>query len=89
MTEIAISILKHTNYRVVIFGHSHKAMHIEIHDKQYINAGSWVEIVNMGVDNPGRHIKLTYVLIDYSVNPSNVSLREWHGHYKIENETMF
>ncbi len=86
LTETAASILRHTNYRIVIFGHSHIAMQVDIHGKQYINTGTWTEIVNMGIDNPGRHTKLTYALIDYSASPVRASLREWHGHYRIEQE---
>jgi len=84
--EVARSILKHTRYRVVIFGHTHKAMLIEFHGKQYVNTGTWTDIVDMGIDNPGRHSRLTYALIDYETSPPRVSLREWHGHYRIENE---
>ncbi len=86
ITDIAVAILRHTNYRIVIFGHTHRAMHIEVQEKQYLNTGTWTDIVDMGIDNPGRHTKLTYVLIDYSANPIRASLREWHGHYRIENE---
>lgn len=86
ITDIAFSILKHTNYRIVIMGHTHKALHMEVQGKQYLNTGTWTDIVDMGIDNPGRHTKLTYVLIDYRVNPARVSLREWHGNYRIENE---
>lgn len=86
IVEVARSILKHTKYRIVIFGHTHKAMHIELYGKQYFNTGTWTDIVDMGIDNQGRHSRLTYVLIDYKFNPPRVSLREWHGNYRIENE---
>ncbi|MCL4557577.1 MAG: metallophosphoesterase [Deltaproteobacteria bacterium] len=86
LAETAVSILKHTHYRVVIFGHTHIAMQIDLHGKQYINTGTWTEIVSMGIDNPGRHTKLTYALIDYSTSPVRASLREWNGHYRIEHE---
>jgi UDP-2,3-diacylglucosamine pyrophosphatase LpxH len=86
ITDIAKAILKHTNYRIVILGHTHRAMHIEAHGKQYLNTGTWTDIVDMGIDNPGRHSKLTYALIDYEVNPARASLREWHGRYRVENE---
>lgn len=86
IADIAVQILKHTRYRIVIFGHTHRAMHLEVQDKQYLNTGTWTDIVDMGIDNPGRHSKLTYVLIDYERNPVRASLREWHGRYRIENE---
>ncbi len=86
ITDIAIAILKHTNYKIVIFGHTHRAMHIEVQGKQYLNTGTWTDIVDMGIDNPGRHSKLTYALIDYETNQPLASLREWHGRYRVENE---
>ena len=89
LTEVAISILRHTNYRVVIFGHSHKAMHIELEGKEYINTGTWTEMINMNIENLGRHTRLNYALIDYRVNPVGVTLREWHGKHKIEEVSSF
>ncbi len=86
ITDIAEAILMHTNYRIVIFGHTHRAMHRESQGKQYLNTGTWTDIVDMGMDNPGRHSRLTYVLIEYEMNPPRASLREWHGGYRVENE---
>ncbi|MGC8867912.1 MAG: hypothetical protein ACP5PA_06885, partial [Elusimicrobiales bacterium] len=89
LTDVAISILKHTNYRVVIFGHSHQAMHIELEGKEYINTGTWTEMINMNIDSLGRHTRLNYALIDYRVEPVRVTLREWHGKHKIEEVSPF
>jgi len=85
----AKAILQNDPKRVhtVIFGHTHVYMYRQWgRDKEYINTGTWTELVSLDLASLGKITKLTYVLIEYPDDGGRprARLREWRGHHKVE-----
>jgi UDP-2,3-diacylglucosamine pyrophosphatase LpxH len=73
----------------VIMGHTHLAKHKVFADgREYLNSGTWTELTSLDLSNLGRGTRYTYVLVDYSKNPTrpHAYLREWRGRWHEEQE---
>jgi UDP-2,3-diacylglucosamine pyrophosphatase LpxH len=72
----------------VVMGHSHQYRYRRWDDgKVYINTGTWSEYVNLSFGAFGRTEKMTYALIDYTVDVNKrdvprAMLKEWKGNWK-------
>ncbi|MBZ0272754.1 metallophosphoesterase [bacterium] len=88
MDQAAFEILRKTNYRYVIFGHSHKHGHERLGDYgEYINTGSWVEMVSLELPNLGKRNDRMFAFIDCTDwdNPV-VRLKTWIGSHELERD---
>ncbi len=90
MDDGAYNILKNTNYRYVIFGHSHKWTHRRYGAYgEYLNTGTWTELISLEIANLGRSIERTYAYIDCTdeKNPE-VRLKRWNGRHQVEENIL-
>ncbi|MCX5867464.1 MAG: metallophosphoesterase [Proteobacteria bacterium] len=91
----AREILRRSRYHTVIFGHTHQYRHVQFwKNKEYLNIGTWIDNISLDVENLGRNVVLSYILIDYP-EPSSVrweedekarpraKLKAWQGHWRI------
>lgn len=65
----------------VIMGHSHVCLRRRFRvDKEYINTGTWNDMIYLDIEHLGRHRKLTFAIIEYpeSGRP-RAGLFEWKG----------
>ena len=92
LTDAAKRILQTPDVHTVVFGHTHVYKHVSIGEsKQYLNTGTWTDIVSMDLESFGRRVRLTYVRVDYpSKEERPVStLRHWIGHIPLEDAIDF
>ncbi len=78
----AQKILKHiVNINTIIMGHNHKFRYRAFeNNKLYVNTGTWTRMINLGIDEFGHEIKLTYCVIEYNKDEKpKISLEEWQG----------
>lgn len=90
MDEGAFNILKNTNYRYVIFGHSHKGSHQRYGAYgEYLNTGTWTEVISLEIANLGRSVERTFAYIDCTdeKNP-DVCLKRWNGQHQMVEEIL-
>lgn len=90
MEEAADQILRNTKYRYVIFGHTHKYEHRRFGAYgDYLNTGTWTELISLNVSNLGKHTTRTYVYVDWTdeENP-DVRLKVWHGTHRVETDLI-
>lgn len=84
LLRTAMRILRHTNYRIVIFGHSHKIEYVRCGDTgEYFNTGSWNEQISLDVATLGRSRVRPYVRIDYIDGVPQVSQHNWIGSHRL------
>lgn len=91
LTDAARRILRTPEIHTVIFGHTHVYRHVQVGEqKQYINLGTWTDIVSMDLETFARRTKLTYVRVDYEADggPAIPALRHWIGHIPLEDDAM-
>ncbi|MDP8221976.1 MAG: metallophosphoesterase [Candidatus Lernaella stagnicola] len=78
----ARAILRRTNYRIVILGHSHKLEYMMCgKDGEYFNSGSWLEQISLDVATLGRSRVRPYVRIDYIDGEPRASHHNWVGRH--------
>lgn len=81
--KIAERVLhQNPDIHTVVFGHTHFAKHKQFADgREYLNTGTWTELTSLDLSNLGRGTRYTYVLVDYSKNPTRPHgyLKEWRG----------
>ena len=68
----------------VTMGHTHVPRYKQYADgREYINSGTWTEVTSLDLENLGRNTRYTYVLVDYSKNPTrpHAYLKEWRGRW--------
>ncbi len=90
LTGAARRILQTPEIHTVVFGHSHVYKQVQLgHQKQYINTGTWTDIVSMDLASYGRRTKLTYVRIEYDENDNaRPYLRHWIGKIPLEDDAL-
>ncbi|HUP58466.1 MAG TPA: hypothetical protein VM598_13490, partial [Bdellovibrionota bacterium] len=95
--KIAFRILEeNADVNTVIFGHTHILRYRQYREgKEYFNEGTWNETTNLGLDDYGRQVRLTYAFIEYPQNPSpggdlkpHVRLKQWHGLWRPESDML-
>jgi UDP-2,3-diacylglucosamine pyrophosphatase LpxH len=85
LPRIAEEILVHTHYRVVVFGHSHRAEYrnFGIHG-EYFNTGTWAPVIDMELGGrAGTTRDLTYVLIETEDDRPRARLLRWIGERRV------
>lgn len=88
LTDAARRILRTPDIHTVVFGHTHVYKHVQIGDaKQYLNTGTWTDIISMDLETYARRSKLTYVRVEYDEHGQSVPLlRHWIGQIPLEEE---
>ncbi len=76
--------------RAVVFGHTHQARHIQLAaGKEYLNTGTWNELISLDVGSTGRTSRLTFGLVEYlESGVPRLSLKEWKGTYRVMEDTF-
>lgn len=89
--DAAKRILGTESIHTVVFGHSHVYRHqIFGEGKQYLNTGTWIDVVSLDLETYARRSKLTYVRIEYDekFEKPAAKLRHWIGRIPIEDDAM-
>ncbi|MCZ7585710.1 MAG: metallophosphoesterase [Deltaproteobacteria bacterium] len=88
MDKAAYNILKSTSYRYVIFGHSHKQVHKRFGAYgEYINTGTWNEVISLQLPHLGQRVERTYVHIDATDEDEPVvRVKRWIGSHQLEED---
>ena len=64
----------------VVFGHSHRPMNRVYPDgKQYINTGTWVNMINLDWQGLGQQSGRTFALVTLDGGQAKCELRQWSG----------
>lgn len=84
LTESAERILKKTNYRIVIMGHTHNYDFRQFGTHgEYFNTGTWNETISLEVYSLGRSLNRTYVYLEYDEKGQpRAALKRWVGKHK-------
>ncbi|MBS1985214.1 MAG: metallophosphoesterase [Bdellovibrionales bacterium] len=84
-TAAAERILRdNPDVHTVIMGHTHQPKYKQFADgREYLNSGTWTELTSLDLATLGRGTRYTYILVDYSKNPTRPHgyLKEWRGHW--------
>jgi UDP-2,3-diacylglucosamine pyrophosphatase LpxH len=89
LSDAARRILRTPEIHTVVFGHTHVYKHVPVGDnKQYLNTGTWTDIISMDLENYARPNKLTYVRVDYVDDKPHPVLRHWIGRIPLEDEAV-
>lgn len=90
LADAAKRILRTPEIHTVVFGHTHVYRQLIIADgKQYLNTGSWTDIVSLDLETYARRQRLTYVRMDYDENgKGHPVLRHWIGRIPLEDDAM-
>ena len=88
MIEAAERILRKTNYRIVIMGHSHAYDFRQYGTYgEYFNTGTWTETISLDIQTLGRSLERTYVYIEYDEKGiPHAILKRWNGKHKVEED---
>ncbi len=91
LTDAAKRILQTPDIHTVVFGHTHVYKHVPIGEsKQYMNTGTWTDIVSLDLETFGRRVRLTYVLLEANKDdPPVCTLRHWIGTIPLEDAIDF
>lgn len=67
----------------VFMGHTHVPMlrtwRINGLTRTYVNTGTWVPMVDLGLGRLGQHLELHYGLVEWQPDGPRASLHRWHG----------
>jgi len=91
LSDPAKRILRTPDIHTVIFGHSHVYRHVQVgENKQYLNTGTWCDIVSLDLENYARRTRLTYVRVEYDETGNHpiALLRHWIGRIPLEDDAM-
>jgi UDP-2,3-diacylglucosamine pyrophosphatase LpxH len=91
LSDYAKKILRSPDVHTVIFGHTHVYKYIRVSaGKQYINLGTWNDIVSMELDTFARRSRLTFGRIEYHEDqPTPLAfLRHWIGKPRLEDDVL-
>jgi UDP-2,3-diacylglucosamine pyrophosphatase LpxH len=91
LSDAARRILRSPDLHTVIFGHTHVYKHVQVaQNKQYLNLGTWTDIVSMDLETFARRSRLVYARIDYNEESTQpqVSLRHWIGRIPQEEDAL-
>jgi UDP-2,3-diacylglucosamine pyrophosphatase LpxH len=88
LSDAARRILRSHEIHTVVFGHTHVYKQVPVGDsKQYINLGTWTDIVSMELDSFARRSRLTYARVEYDAESrATVLLRHWIGRIPLEDD---
>ena len=88
MLQGAERILRNTNYRIVIMGHSHAYDFRQFGNHgEYFNTGTWTETISLDIQTLGRSLDRTYVLIEYDdQDVPQARLKRWNGMHQVEED---
>lgn len=91
LSDAAKRILRTPEIHTVIFGHSHVYRHVPVGDeKQYLNTGTWTDMVSLDLETFARRTRLTYVRVEYKdllARPVPL-LRHWIGRIPLEDDAL-
>lgn len=69
--------------QALFMGHTHVPMlrTSRIHgvNRTYVNTGTWVPMVDLGLGRLGQHLELHYGLVEWHGDEPRASLHRWHG----------
>jgi len=66
--------------QAVFMGHTHvPQVRTWSGKKLYVNTGTWMPMVDLGLGRLGQHIELHYGLAEWTGNALRASLHRWHG----------
>lgn len=89
LPRTAEDILRQTNYKLVVMGHSHKIdYHLFGNFREYFNTGTWTEIISVDVAQLGRSYLRPYVKIDFENDAPRASLHNWIGSHRLTHELI-
>jgi UDP-2,3-diacylglucosamine pyrophosphatase LpxH len=90
LTNVAKKILKkEPDIHTVILGHTHNPCYRQYgKGKEYLNSGTWTEMLSLDLSSFGSKSKLTYVIITYPKDGSRprARLRQWRGQWNPDEE---
>lgn len=77
-------LLSHPSLKFVSFGHTHHARYRQFAPgKEYINTGSWNELIGLDVGNLGRQLAFTFAELCFHEDGNfRCQLRAWKGSYR-------
>jgi len=89
LSDAAKRILRTPELHTVIFGHTHIYKHVPVGDqKQYLNTGTWTDIISLDLESFARRSKLTYVRVEYEGDRAIPLLRHWIGSIPLEDDAL-
>lgn len=91
LTDAARRILRSPDIHTVIFGHTHVYKHVPIGEqKQYLNTGTWTDVISLDMESFARRARLTYARIEYDETTQKPIplLRHWIGKILLEDDAM-
>lgn len=69
--------------QAVFMGHTHVPMlrtwRVGGKTRTYVNTGTWVPMVDLGLGRLGQHLELHYGLVEWHDDGPRASLHRWHG----------
>ena len=89
LSDAAKRILRTPELHSVVFGHTHIYKHVQLGEgKQYLNTGTWTDIISLELESFARRTKLTYVRMDYDEEGKTCEalLRHWIGSIPLEDD---
>lgn len=91
LSDSAKKILRTPDIHTVVFGHTHVYKYLPIGEsKQYLNTGTWNDIISLDLETYARRTKLTYARIEYDETGTKTIplLRHWIGRIPLEDDAM-
>ncbi len=82
LAEEVMEILERERCRIVVLGHTHIPVHVNLGSGEYLNPGSWNDITHLDIPNLGHGRRLIYVRIEERQGGSHARLLQWHGFHK-------
>lgn len=72
------------NIRFVSFGHTHHPVYLQFGPgKEYINTGSWNELIGLDIENMGKQLRFTFAEILLKEDGDfRATLKAWKGEYR-------
>lgn len=85
LDHYAKDILKSNKIHTVIFGHTHNYKYFQYGlDKEYINTGTWTNMISLNLNEFGTKTFLSYAIIKYPKNSRpRAKLKRWHGYWNV------
>lgn len=86
----AKKILEKKDLRFVSFGHTHHACYRQFAlGKEYINTGSWNDLIGLDVGTLGHQLRLTFAEVTLEPDGTcKASLKEWKGAYRVVEDIL-
>ncbi len=78
--EARRELVQSPEIKTLIMGHTHRPMNRSWPDgKQYINTGTWVQMVNLDYRGLGQQMRRTFALVTIRDGVARCDLRQWIG----------